>query len=173
MSWDLVTSDVALHAALPEPSAFALARAVVQEIGAALLGADRRDIAHLLPEWLGEAIDRGTFEGDIDAPALYRRIARRLGVGEARAVELAKLVASAVTHRTEAEAIQLLRSRLAPSIAELFVDRPHDVAAPLPERAGARSVTKLSSARGTRQEQRRETLAAGRPGRKHPVSSSD
>ena len=173
MSWELVAEDVALHGAMGPEEARTVAEGVVGAMGVVVLDEDRRELVRVLPAWLAEVLGRERFAGNLDVGGLYRVVANRLEVAEARAMELTKLVASAVTHRLDAGAARVLRSRLPESIAALFEDRPHALGTPIiperheePEPGGGHT---LSSGRG----EPREKLSTGKPGGRHPVSTDD
>lgn len=173
MSWELVAEDVALHGAMDEAEARAVAEGVIGAVAVVVLDADRRELERVLPPWLGDVIGRERFAGNLEAGGLYRVVASRLGVDEPRAMELTKLTASAVTYRLDAGAARVLRSRLPESIAALFEDRPHELGVPiLPERheepvpGGGHT---LSSGRP----EPRDKLSTSKPGGKHPVSTDD
>lgn len=173
MSWELVAEDVALHGAMEAAEARAVAEGVMRAVGVVVLDEDRRELERVLPAWLAEVLGGERFAGSLDTGGLYRVVANRLDVSEVRAMELTKLVASAVTHRLDAGAARVLRSRLPEPIAALFEDRPHELGTPIiperheePEPGGGHT---LSSGRG----EPREKLSTGTPGSNRPVSTDD
>ena len=173
MGWRAIGEEVELHSGVPEGEGAHVGRVVVEELSGALLDADRREIVRLVPDWIRDALEAGSYRGEVGPDGLYGRVADRLELEVPRAVELTKLVCSSVTHRLEDDLVRVLKTHLPDEIAALLVDRPHDLSTPVranpppPTEPGA-GHTLSSGKRGSH-----APLSEERPGSAHPVSEED
>lgn len=173
MVWQAIGDEVELHSALPEGEGPSLARAVMEELSAALLDADRRDVASLVPEWLRPVVSGARYAGELDADGVYDRVAARLGLERRRAVELTKLVCSSVTHRLTGEETRVLRTHLPDHVAALLEDRPHELTTPINARPPSTPPPGEGHTLSSGKPGSHAPLSSERPGSDHPVSEED
>lgn len=173
MGWQAVGEEVELHSGVPEGEGAHAARTVVEQLGAAMLDADRREILHLLPEWLRDAVGSATHGGDLHVDGLYRRVAARLGVAVPQAVEVTKLVCASVTHRMEDDVVRVLKTHLPEDVAALLVDRPHEFSTPIHARPPSVPPPGEGHTLSSGKPGSHASLSVERPGSDHPVSEDD
>lgn len=116
-------------------------------------GLDESAARHAI-ETVEEAIRPG---GRVHAQELCFRLARRLGIEPARAVEVAQIACHAIATHLDADRRAQLLARLLPDLRELFSLPPSIAATP---------------ARTPGLSRAGHTLADGRPGSNHPLSES-
>lgn len=149
---DNFVSHVAAHAGVSADRAERAARAVLAGIGACLSAPCRQLVASELPAELAADVLAGKERGiPID-----ERV-REPGTAPGEARELMASVARVLAEELSAEALLAVRGR-APSVFAALLEPPAR-GAPPPARAAATG-------------DRRATLAAGRPGSRHPVSEA-
>jgi uncharacterized protein (DUF2267 family) len=129
-------------------------RATVIAIGERLRDDERAALGRALPGAFTTALERAAYAGDFEKSDLFARVARHGGVGPGFGAEHAQVVCQALGELLPAETLTRLRKELGPSIGELFL--PPE---PIP------SIEREPSVTGS-------TLAAGRPGSRHPVSDA-
>jgi uncharacterized protein (DUF2267 family) len=159
-----------------EPGAKAALQATLAALGEQLTSDEREALAAELPDDLAKIMRTGhpSAHGGVDA--FYRSVSERenrpLGVALEHAQVVCRVLAETLSATTR------LRRNIG-ELGELF-EPAEETAEPVEAQRAwnvARSddphaETKLSSARGLRQEQHEHTLATGRPGSNRPLSKS-
>lgn len=138
-------AHVAAHAGAPAVTAERATLTVLAGIGGYLPAAHRDLVADELPPALGAAVLDAE---DLAVPLLQHVLAPGMSVGHAR--ELIASVCRVLVEELSSDAVKILRAHV-PSIETYLAE-------PAPEAPPARS--------------RPESLAAGRPGSRHPISES-
>lgn len=155
--------DVQLHTGLARRGeAECVVQAVVALLGEAMADGDRLAVVPMLPQPIAQALQSRPGGHDHGADAVYRLVASSLGIGLSPALEYTQAVCQGMSRTLERGAIRALRSRLPEALAALFADRVE------------RSAPPRRPSRPPRPEnvQNSQTLAAGRPGSRHPLSEA-
>jgi uncharacterized protein (DUF2267 family) len=140
-----------------------LATHVLHALRPLLRADERREFASRLPAPLASTLQaEGNTPPDDDVDHLYERVAHTTHVPLARAVEEARIVCAALAALLTPDEHQRWRRDQPPAIAELFTVRESVGAIPA---AGSSVAQTPPPPVGT-------TLAAGRPGSRHPISEA-
>ena len=135
----------------------AATRATLEALGAALLPAERRTLAEGLPEELAALVLEAKEPRDaLDLERFYQRVQRHESVRSGRAHEHAQIVCRVLATVVPGENLALVGRRV-PWLAPLF-EAPERTETPAPE--------------VLRRDAPTNTLAGGRPGSRHPLSSA-
>jgi len=129
--------------------------ATLSALGAALVASERRNLSAGLPEEFRRPLLGAARELGFDLERFYERVQKHEGVRPGRAREHAQIVCRALAGSLQPEALELLK-RHAPWLAPLLQGAELYPAAPAPEVIHRQVPT--------------NTLAAGRPGSKRPLS---
>lgn len=156
--------DVQLHTGLARRGESAcVVQAVVTVLGETMAEGDRLAVASMLPQQVVQALQSRTGGHDHDEDSLYRRVASSLGIGLSPALEYTQAVCQGMSRTMERGSIKALRSRLPERLAALFADVLE--ARKLPPRRPSRAPRPEVAQGG-------QTLAAGRPRSRHPLSEA-
>ncbi len=147
---DDLCSHVAAHAGVPIALAEQATRAVLAGMGGTLTPAGRELVADELPAGLGAAI---LASGSPATPIEDRLLGLGATAGQAR--ELLASVCRVLVEELSSEAVDALRVGVPAALAALLVAPIRDEPPPRPA-----------------PDRRRDTLAEGRPGSRHPLSDA-
>jgi len=133
-------------------------RATLAVLGERLLDDEAKALAEVLPAPLARVVEEVEYDCDFDSAELFERVRRRERSTVSRGMEHAEIVLAALGACVEPERRQKIGRGLPEHAADAFLDRgargeapPHPVAPHAPKM---------------------NTLAAGRPGSKRPVSEA-
>jgi len=138
-------------------------RVTLEALGPALLPNERRSVSEHLPREFRGVLEVPTHLSELDLETFYGRVARHERVSEGRAREHAQVVCQALSETLPWEVVAGLRKHL-PRLAALF-ESPEATSPPTePERVDRHD--------GIVDPQPRHSIAEGRPGGSHPLSSA-
>jgi uncharacterized protein (DUF2267 family) len=156
MTDEELLEQVAAHAGCQDHAEAERAiRAVFEALAERLSRSEAVLLAEALPPRLAEPLRHGVFDREFDLEDLYQRVARNEGVKRNSAVEHTQTVCQAVADAIPGDVLRRLQQLLPEPLAALFLPR-----APVDDFAPRRTTP------------RRDTLAEGRPGSRHPISEA-